>query len=205
MELMEPESQVALPEPHGTTDAPGEPPRDAFRDAFREMVERHKRTVYALAFDLTGNHHDAEDLSQEVFIKAYRGRSTFRGEAQTSSWLYRIAVNTYLNKRRKKALRLRLLWSDVGDYRPEYDPAPRPDVRAEAEGIQRHLAGALQTLSPQERTAFVLRHDHGLALKEVADVMDVAEGTVKSLLYRATQKLRKALAFYRSDLGLPHE
>ena len=201
MELMEPKPQVALPEPHGPADAPGEPPRDAFRD----LVEEHKRTVYALAYDLTGNRHDAEDLSQEVFIRAYRSRSAFRGEAQTSSWLYRIAVNAYLNGRRKKALRFRLLWGDVGVRAVGCDPAPRPDVQAEAEGIQRHLARALRGLSPKERTAFVLRHDHGLALKEVAGVMDVAEGTVKSLLYRATQKLRKTLAFYRSDLGLPPE
>ena len=201
MELTEPQPQVALPDPHGPTDGPGRPSRDPFR----HFVEAHMRRVYALAYDLTGDRHDAEDLSQEVFIKAHRGWAAFRGEAEASSWLYRIAVNAYLNGRRKKALRFRVLWGDAAEREPERDAAPRPDVRAEAEGIQRHLAGALRQLSPKERAAFVLRHDHGLALKEVAGAMGVAEGTVKSLLYRATQKLRKTLAFYRRDLGLPEE
>ena len=191
---MELEPQVAPPQQHRVPEPPGDP--------FRNLVERHQRTLYALAFDLTGNHHDAEDLSQEVFIKAYRNHSGFRGEAQTSTWLYRIAVNTYLNRQRKKALRFRQLWGDFGDQHASSEATPKPDVDAEANGIQRHIAQALETLSPKERTAFVLRHYQDLTLADVAGAMDVAEGTVKSLLYRATRKLRKALAFYRNDLGL---
>ena len=190
---MELEPQVAPPPQHSAPESPGDP--------FRAFVERHQRTLYVLAFDLTGNHHDAEDLSQDVFIKVYRNHKAFRGEAQTSTWLYRIAVNTYLNRRRKKALRFRQLWGDFGAHRPSTE-APKPDVAAEADAIQRHIAQALETLSPKERAAFVLRHYQDLALVDIADAMGVAEGTVKSLLYRATQKLRKALAFYRNDLGL---
>ena len=63
---------------------------------FHELVEQYKRPLFALAYDLTGNHHDAEDLSQEVFIKAFRGVADFRGEAQVYSWLYRIAVRSLL-------------------------------------------------------------------------------------------------------------
>ncbi|MCD4665006.1 MAG: sigma-70 family RNA polymerase sigma factor, partial [Bacteroidales bacterium] len=62
--------------------------------AFRELVERYKKKIYYLAYDLTGNHHDAEDMSQEVFIKAFRSLKNFRGDAKLSSWLYRITVNT---------------------------------------------------------------------------------------------------------------
>ncbi len=169
---------------------------------FREIVEQYKRPLYALAYDLTGSHHDAEDLSQEVFIKAYRAAEGFRGEAQLYSWLYRITVNTYLNKRRKKALRFRQLWDDFSQA-PTDGTAPRPDQEAEADAVRRHVERALGRLSPRERSAFVLRHYQDLSLKEVAAVMDVAEGTVKSLLFRAAQKLRTALAFYREDLGLP--
>lgn len=168
---------------------------------FRELVEQYKRPLYALAYDLTGSHHDAEDLSQEVFIKAYRALPDFRGDAQLFSWLYRIAVNTHLNKRRKKALRFRQLWDDFSRAERD-DPAPRPDEEAAAGGIRYHVDAALDRLSPGERTAFVLRHYQDLSIKEVAATMEVAEGTVKSLLYRAAQKLRDALAFYREDLGL---
>ncbi len=72
--------------------------------AFRELVERYKKKMYYLAFDLTGSHHDAEDLSQDVFIKAYHGIHQFRGEAKFESWLYRIMVNTCISQKRKKSL-----------------------------------------------------------------------------------------------------
>ena len=170
---------------------------------FHELVEQYKRPLFALAYDLTGNHHDAEDLSQEVFIKAFRGVADFRGEAQVYSWLYRIAVNTYLNKRRKKALRFRQLWDDFSQISHTDDAKSEPDRQAEADVMRRHVETALKKLSPRERSAFVLRHYQDLSLKEVAALMEVAEGTVKSLLFRATQKLRTALAFYREDLGLP--
>lgn len=167
--------------------------------AFREVVERHKRRVYYLALDLTGNHHDAEDLSQEVFIKAYRALDRFRGDAQLQTWLYRITVNTYLNLRRKKALLfMRLRDSFAGTpLEPEDDRAA--DGGLEQRVVRQHVERALGVLSPKERSAFVLRHYHDLAVKDVAAAMDVAEGTVKSLLFRAVQKLRKELAFYRDE------
>lgn len=169
--------------------------------SFRAVVEQHKRPLYALAYDLTGSHHDAEDLSQDVFLKAYRARQRFRGEAQLSTWLYRITVNTYLNQRRKKALRFRTLW---GDFDETTHPAETTDQQAETAAMRQHVEAALDQLSPRERAAFVLRHYHDLSLKEVAATMDISDGTVKSLLFRAARKLRTALAFYREDLGLEH-
>jgi len=135
---------------------------------FPALVEQYKRPLYALAYDLTGNHHDAEDLSQEVFIKAYRGMDGFRGEAQVYSWLYRIAVNTFLNKRRKKALRFRQLWDDFSQRPSDADPNPETDRQAEAEVIRGHVETALRQLSPRERTAFVLRHFEQLSNAEAA-------------------------------------
>ena len=169
--------------------------------AFRDLVEQHKRSVYYLGLDLTGNHHDAEDLSQEVFIKAHRGLSTFRGEASVETWLRRITVNTYLNKRRKKALSFMRLFGEAEETAWGPADAPTPDQHAEGSVVQQHVTQALKKLSPRERSAFVLRHYHDLSVKEVAGSMEVAEGTVKSLLYRATQKLQKALAFYRNERG----
>src|SRR6188768_3434096 len=74
--------------------------------AFREIVECYQRDVYALAYDLCGNHHDAEDLSQEVFIKVHRGIGSFRSDAKPGSWLYRITMNTFLDSKRRKPVHL---------------------------------------------------------------------------------------------------
>lgn len=184
--------------PHAFDETPAPASRDA---AFRSLVEANQRAVYYLALDLTGQHHDAEDLSQEVFIKAYKALDAFRGEASAYSWLYRITVNTYLNRRRKKALRFRQLWDDFS-LMGTRDSAPGQEVEADIR--RQHVNAALRKLSPRERTAFVLRHYQDLSVKEVAGLMDVAEGTVKSLLFRAVQKLRDALSFYREELGLPN-
>lgn len=173
------------------------------REAFDELVRRHQGAIVGLARSLTGGSADAEDLAQEVFVKAYRGFDDFRGEASAFSWLYRITVNTFLNTRRKKALRFRQLWDDFS-HRPTHDEAA-PETSVETEAVQRHIAQALDRLSPRERSAFVLRHYHELSIKEIAIVLEIAEGTVKSLLFRGVQKLREVLAFYRDELGLTNE
>jgi len=171
--------------------------------SFRQLVETHQRSVYWLARDLTGNHHDAEDLSQEVFLKAYRGLSGFRGDARVDTWLRRIAVNTYLNRRRKKALRFMQLFGDADE--PDASPSaePAPDVSADGSIVKAHIERAMQVLSDRERTAFILRHWHEMSVREVAAAMDVAEGTIKSLLFRAGKKLRSELAFLREASESP--
>jgi RNA polymerase sigma-70 factor (ECF subfamily) len=157
--------------------------------------------VYYLALNLTGNHHDAEDLSQEVFIKAHRGLKEFRGDAQMYTWLRRIAVNTYLNKKRKKALAFFRVFAEDDETDRSPSAEPETDAAAEAGFLRGRINRALETLTARERTAFVLRHHHELSVREVAASMNVAEGTVKSLLFRATQKLQKELAPLQSELG----
>jgi len=169
------------------------------RCTFPEMVEQYQRPVYLLSLDLTGNHHDAEDLSQEVFMKAYRSFSRFRGEASLLTWLRRIAVNTYLNKRRKKALRFMRFFDDVDRSGGWAKEEPGPDVEAAGRVMRAAVEQALETLSPRERSAFVLRHYQDLAVKDVAEAMGCAEGTVKSLLHRSARKLQKTLAPYRDE------
>ena len=167
--------------------------------SFREIVETHKRALYYLALDLTGNHHDAEDLSQEVFIKAHRGLQNFRGDAQMYTWLRRIAINTYLNKKRKKALTLMRFFGD--DDEPDQSPSedPSPFDHADGANVRQHIERALKKLSPRERTAFTLRHHQDMSTQDVADSMEVASGTVKSLLFRATRKLQEELSFLREE------
>ena len=115
------------------------------------------------------------------------------------TWIYRIAVNTYLNKRRKKALRFMKLQDNFEQSLPTngamISKESSSSLSAELQSVKGFVDQALKHLSPKEHMAFVLRHYNELSVKEVALAMQVAEGTVKSLLFRAVQKLRKKLAF----------
>ncbi len=185
----------------------GEKVEDGLLD-FDRVIDLHQRRIYRLALDLTGNHHDAEDLAQQTFLKAYQGLNGFRGESRLGSWLHRIAVNTHIDLQRglsEGARRTQRSWDDEDDFvssAAERRPAGNPEKRAEAATIQRHIARALHGLSPRERAVFVLRHYQQLKLREIASVLDVSEGTVKSLLFRAIRRLREELSFYRPELGL---
>lgn len=182
--------------------------QDGDASAFRELVEGHKHQVYYLALDLTGNHHDAEDLSQEVFIKAYRGFGRFRSGSKISSWLHRITVNAYIDSTRRKAHKM----VSPTDKKNEDDADPletaadgvtgNPERAATSSAITHHVDAALGELSEKERTVFVMRHYHDMPLREISDSLKVAEGTVKSLLFRSIRKMRDHLSFYRKDLGL---
>ena len=160
---------------------------------FKDVVDEHQRGVYQLALQLTGHHQDAEDLAQDVFIKVHAKLDSFRGDASLKSWIYRITVNTYLNKRRKKALFFMKLRDDFDATL--LDNRSNTAYGAESNVIQEHVRKAMDGLSPKERSAFALRHYNECSVKEVAQVLNVAEGTVKSLLFRAVQKLRKKLVF----------
>lgn len=176
--------------------------------AFRELVEQNKKNVYYLALDLTGNQQDAEDLSQEVFIKAYRNIKDFRSDGKISSWLYRITVNTNINQYRRKSYQARKTQESFDELRPSQEnsinsiPIHNPEKSAESGMIQQHIDAALDRLTPKERSIFVLRHYNDLPLKEIAEIHQVQLGTVKSMLFRTIKKLQKELAFYRADLGL---
>ena len=177
--------------------------------AFREMVECYQRDIFALAYDLCGNHHDAEDLSQEVFIKAFRGIGSFRADARLGSWLYRIAMNAHIDHKRRKPVQLVSI--DAHALDPE-QPAnermaelaaaeARPDQSAGAARFQVDVENALDALSTQERSVFVLRHYHDMKIGEISETLSIAEGTVKSLLFRSMRKLRDRLSHYRDEVG----
>jgi RNA polymerase sigma factor (sigma-70 family) len=127
--------------------------QEAGRSSFDDLVATHKRRVYYLALDLTGSHHDAEDLSQEVFIKAFENLDSFRGDAKLFTWLYRIAVNTFLNQTRRKAWQAEQLQEDLDDTDGTATGLPASDERAERRQMQAHIEASLQALSPRERTA----------------------------------------------------
>lgn len=176
--------------------------------AFQELVEQNKKKVYYLALDIVGNHHDAEDISQEVFLKVFRSFQTFKRDAKLSSWLYRITVNASIDHLRKKSAVPERMQDEFLEEHLQHNPAGSlefagdPERSAETRLIQEHIESALQKISAQERSAFVLRHYHDLMIKDIAEVMNVSVGTVKSYLFRGIKKLQRELAIYRMPSGL---
>lgn len=174
------------------------------RNAFRQLVEEYKRKVYYLAFDLTGNHMDADDLSQEVFIKIFRSIDNFRHESKFSTWIYRVTVNCWINMKKSKAYKIR-----VGQDGPETNvqideqkaSEENPLREAEAADLHKFIQDALHKLSPKEKSVFIMRHYHDLSLKEIGTTLNISVGTVKSLLFRAINKLQKQLAGYKKELS----
>ena len=180
--------------------------RDGNRAAFQALVERYKRKVYAVALNMTGDHHDAEDISQDVFLKAFRSLPGFRGRASVSTWLYRMTVNTCIDRSRKKAWKAMrpkgaLIDDDIHPKAQGRETLSDPEKELEKALLQQHIRQALDSLTQRERAVFVLRHYHALPLKEIAECLHVSEGTIKSTLFRALKRLQEKMAPYvRGDI-----
>ena len=178
------------------------------KETFRELVEKYKKPLYYYCFRLCRNHADAEDLSQEVFIKVYQRIEQFREEAKIQTWIYRIASNAFIDKKRRKVFMINESESFNEDEQintavmQSQEIETSPDRQTESSITQKHIDHAMERLSEKEKTAFILKHYEGLAIKEIAAIFKTSDGTVKSHLFRAIQKLQSALSFYRSDLGL---
>lgn len=165
-------------------------------DAFEQLVRRHERRVFRLLMRMMGNREEAEDVAQETFISLYRHGKRFRGEARFSTFVYRVAANAALNRRRslgRKRTRIEKLATRqaAGDDLPQQ---PRdPEDSALGQEFTRYVRDALQTLSPSLRMPVVLYDIEGLAYGEIAGILGVAEGTVKSRIHRARRALREQL------------
>jgi RNA polymerase sigma-70 factor (ECF subfamily) len=166
---------------------------------FKSLVENHKKMVYYIAFDMLHNHHDAEDVSQEVFIKVFSSIDRFRKDAKMSSWIYQITVNTCIdNLRRKRGKKEKIaehVLHDAGEFHSPGSGTYQHDPAKNAEGqiLQKKIDFALENVSPKERSVFVMRHYNGFKVHEIAETLGVSDGTVKSLLFRAVKKLKKEL------------
>ncbi len=168
------------------------------RRAFEELVERHQQKAYHIAFGFTRNREDAKDLSQEAFLKAFSYLKNFDGRSSFYTWFYRIVVNVCLDykRRNKRASADEFDESIVTEMEPTHEIAkPRtPDQSVLARQISHKVDAALQTLPAKQRTAFILKNHQGLSIKEIAETMETAEGTVKVHLHRAVTALRHSLA-----------
>lgn len=163
--------------------------------AFQALVERYRSMVYRVAFQFAGNHHDAEDIGQEVFIKVYRSLDKFRQDAQLTSWLYRIVMNACIDHRRRHAAGSAPFGEEAEQKllnTPEERPGP--EARAYAGELGDVLQAEIARLPHGQRLVFVMRHHQGLKLCEIAEALDLAEGTVKRQLHAAVHRLRQALS-----------
>jgi RNA polymerase sigma-70 factor (ECF subfamily) len=157
--------------------------------AFDLVVERHRRTVYQLCYRFMGNHEDAADLSQEVFLRAYRGLKNFRGGSSLATWLYRIGVNVCLNKVSVK----KPITEDI-DARQHVDAVHESQVdRVLREERAVRVRAAIAQLPPKQRATLVLRMYQELSHEEIARVLDSSVGAVKANFFHAMGNLRKIL------------
>lgn len=163
--------------------------------AFQALVERHRSMVYRVAYQFAGNHHDAEDIAQEVFIKVYRSLDRFRQDAQLSSWMYRIVMNACIDHRRRHAPAGAAPFGEEAEQRMLNTPeeGPGPEDRAYGGEIGQALECEIGRLPKGQRIVFIMRHHQGMKLCEIADALGLAEGTVKRQLHAAVHRLRDAL------------
>jgi RNA polymerase sigma-70 factor (ECF subfamily) len=160
------------------------------RVAFQTLVERHRTMVYRVAYQFAGNHHDADDIAQDVFIKVHRSLPRFRQDAQFTSWLYRIAMNACIDHRRRHAP---LASNDDVELGDRATGEPDPEDRAYAGELGAALEAAIDRLPPRQRLIFGMRHFEDLKLIEIARALGLAEGTVKRQLHAAVHRLRDIL------------
>jgi RNA polymerase sigma factor (sigma-70 family) len=185
--------------------APVEPPASAPVDvavawtppSWDEIVREHSARVYRLAYRLTGNQHDAEDLTQEVFVRVFRSLSSYT-PGTFEGWLHRITTNLFLDQaRRKQRIRFDGLPDDAGDRLPGGEPGPE---RAwEHNNLDYDVQHALDVLPPDFRAAVVLCDIEGLSYEEIAATLDVKLGTVRSRIHRGRALLRAELAHRRPN------
>lgn len=176
--------------------------------ACAECVERHSADIYRLALRLTGDEQEAEDVMQETFLNAFQAIGTFEGRSSLGTWLYRIATNAALMRKRK----LRPETIAIGEMKqpgvgpasaqPLFDWCCLPERDFETAETRAHLQEAIQELPDGLRAAFVLRELQGLSTRESAEVLELSEEAVKTRLYRARLWLRERLAPYFAERGL---
>jgi RNA polymerase sigma-70 factor (ECF subfamily) len=170
--------------------------------SYDALVRRYQERIYATVYHMTSNHEDANDLTQETFIKAFRALKSFKGDSSFYTWIYRIAVNKTINFLKQRKNRVQLSLNDV-DFSAENDPDlvalisdknPRRDLNLSE--LQEKLNGAMQKLSEHHRMVVTLHDVQGLSHEEIGKIMDCNIGTVRSRLFYARQQMQAYLSDY---------
>ena len=170
--------------------------RQCDEDAFRTLVERHYSSILSLCYQYVGNQEDAEEVAQDVFIRAYRARESYEPRAKFSTYLYRIAVNLSLNRIRDRKRQMGAITDSVSEDRSLSiaQGNPMPDEVLEQKEKQAAIRKAVDTLPPKQKTAVILKRFHGLSYEEIAQVMECSLSAVEARLHRAKLNLKKSLA-----------
>ncbi|MFT4263851.1 MAG: RNA polymerase sigma factor SigE [Nocardioides sp.] len=182
-----------------TATSPAAPAASAQVPSWDEIVEQHSDRVFRLAYRLTGNRLDAEDLTQEVFVRVFRSLDTYT-PGTFEGWLHRITTNLFLDQaRRKQRIRFDALSEERTDKLAS--TMPTPDAAYTDQRFDDDIEAALQALPPDFRAAVVLCDVEGLAYEEIAQILDAKLGTVRSRIHRGRSMLRDALAHRAPKAG----
>lgn len=170
--------------------------------AYDSLIQRYQERVYSTIYHMTSNHEDANDLTQEAFIKAYKALPNFKGDSSFFTWVYRIAVNKTINFLKTRKNKIHLSLNDL-DFNAEHDPeivafvsdkTPRRELSLSE--LQDKLNEAMQKLSDTHRLVVTLHDVQGLSHEEISKIMDCNTGTVRSRLFYARQQLQALLSDY---------
>lgn len=167
--------------------------------AFNELVKRYEKQVYNFAYRLTGNYDDANDISQDAFIRAFNAMGSFRGDSSFSTWLFRITTNVFLDERKrakahpKTSLDENLDLQESSIARQIEDPSPTPEERTEQAERGAVLKDAIMGLSEHQRAMVIMYHSQQKSYEEIAEILNLPIGTVKSRLNRARLALKDKL------------
>lgn len=176
--------------------------------AFDKLIERYEKRVFNFAFRMAGNYDDANDVAQEAFIRVFNSIGTFRGDANFSTWLYRIVTNVYLDERKKAKSHLHTPLDDLIELeentvaRQVVDPGPTPEELAERQERHELIQKAINTLPDYQRVMVLLYHTESKSYEEIAEIMNLPIGTVKSRLNRARLALKEKLEPLRELFGI---
>lgn len=160
---------------------------------FRALVDENADRLFRIAYRMTGNRDDADDVVQETFLKAYRNHASFVPGGSETVWLNRIVSNCSIDLIRRRKHRRTEDLERTEEYAPAVSSEPAPDRNAMDGEIRKRVEAELVHLSDKERTAFVLRHFDGRSIREIAETMEAPIGSVKNNIFRAVRKLRAAL------------
>jgi RNA polymerase sigma-70 factor (ECF subfamily) len=169
-------------------------PREERLDRFQVLVDEYSNKLFRLAYRMTGNEADAEDVVQETFMKIHRNLNRLRQGENPSPWVHRIAANCAIDvMRRRKRTRVREQ-EPIEEHGELAAAGPGPERSSYGGEVQAAIHRELMGLTFKERTAFVLRHYEGMSIREIGRVLGSGENTTKNHIFRAVRKLRKALA-----------
>jgi len=168
-------------------------------EAFSELAAQHHRSLYVLALKYSGNHHDAEDLMQDVILNAYRAIHQFKGMSSFRTWLARIMVNSFLNHKRKSDPLAPSKRQDTAedDFEPQFysiNPQRNSERRVHNGLMMQQILNLLGSVPARQRLMFLMKHQEGMTCEEIADALGTSVGTVKKKLFRVVDRLRQHFA-----------